>query len=398
MKITRIACALLGNSPVVRVVTDAGLDGFGQVESSRPFVATTIPMVAAELIGEDPTDVERCMVKIRRLGAFKPWGSAVSAIEVALWDLLGKATNLPVHKLLGGKVRDRVRVYNGGVRTDLGAHMPEDYARAARFAVDAPEGFTIIKEGVGYHGFMSTNVPGFMLGDPQPGPRHPNQGPLTNKGLRHLVECVAAIRGEIGPDVGLALDIGPGHTLADSVRILRALEPFDIMWAEDLLTGDYTPWVHPEQYLELTRSTTVPTHTGEQIYSRHNFRRLLETGAVRVIGPDPLDVGGLAELKWVAELADLHGVQIAPHGVLDGVLGFAALVQVCATLPSNFVAFEYPVPEHSWWYDIVDGVEPDAVRAGFAAVSERPGLGVTFKTDEARRYLRPEDADFFDWS
>lgn len=397
MKIVRVAAALLGNSPVVRVVTDEGIEGFGQVEHSKPFVLPLVEFFEQPLLGLDPTDVERCMVAIRRLGGTKPWGAVVSAIEMALWDVFGKSCGLPVHKLLGGKTRDRVRVYNGPVRAPLGDHNPEDYARAAQVMKDAPEGFTIIKEGVGYHGFMSTNVPGYMLGTPRPGPRHPNRGPLTERGLTHTVECVAAMKDVLDDGVGLALDMGPGHTISDSLRLLRAMEPFNLLWAEDLLTGDYVPWVHAEQYRELTRGTTTPTHTGEQIYLRHGFTELIETNAVRVIGPDPADVGGLAELKWVAEYADLHGIQIAPHGVLDGIIGLAALVQVCATLPENFIAFEYTKPEHSWWYSITDGLGPDCVRDGFIEVPARPGLGITFDVEAARTHLRPQDADFFDW-
>jgi L-alanine-DL-glutamate epimerase-like enolase superfamily enzyme len=396
MKIAKITCAVIGGSPIIRVVADDGLDGFGQIESSKPFLRPVVDLYAEQLIGEDPTDVERCLRRIRRLGAFKPWGSIVSAIEIALWDLVGKAYGLPIHKLLGGKVRDRVRVYNGGIRPVLAGHEPEDYAESMAAMKAAPEGFTVIKEGVGYHGFTSTNVAGFAYGEVRGGPRHPNRGPLTEKGLRHTVECVAAMKQVLGEDVALALDMGPGWTVSDAVKILRELEPFNLLWAEDLLTGDYVPWVDAEQYRELTRSTTVPTHTGEQIYLRQNFKELIESQAVRVIGPDPADVGGLAELKWVAEYADLHGIQIAPHGVLDGLFGLAALVQVSATLPDNFLAFEYPVPKESWWYDIVDGLPDTIVENGFIEVGERPGLGIEFKRDAAKEYLPVEDAGFFD--
>ncbi|RLP74566.1 mandelate racemase/muconate lactonizing enzyme family protein [Mycetocola tolaasinivorans] len=395
MKIIDVKCALIGNSPIIRIVTDEGVDGFGQIEHSKPFMTQVIPMYRQELIGLDPTDIERCMSRIRRLGAFKPWGSAVSAIEMALYDLTGKAYGIPVYKLLGGKVRDRVRVYNGGIRPTLRGHEPEHYAEAMAEMKAAPEGFTIIKEGVGYHGFMSQNTPDFMLGESRMAPRHPNSGPLTEKGLTHVVRTVAAMKEVLGDEVGLALDMGPGWTVSDSIRVMRAIEPYNILWGEDLLSGDYVPWVDVDQYREITRATTTPTHTGEQIYLRQGFRELIESQAVRVIGPDPADVGGLAELKWVAEYADLHGIQIAPHGVLDGLIGLAALVQVCATLPPNFIAFEYPVAEHPWWYDIVTGLPSQIVRDGFIDVPDAPGLGIDFDREAAAAYLRPEDKDFF---
>jgi L-alanine-DL-glutamate epimerase-like enolase superfamily enzyme len=150
-------------------------------------------------------------------------------------------------------------------------------------------------------------------------------------------------------------------------------------------------------YHELTHATTTPIHTGEQIYLRQNFRELIETRAVRIIGPDPCDVGGLTELKWVAEYADLHGIQIAPHGVGNGLIGLAALVQVCATLPPNFIAFEYPVGRPAWWYDIVEGLPDPVMKDGLIEVWDRPGLGVELNAERARPYLREEDRDFFDW-
>ena len=109
-----------------------------------------------------------------------------------------------------------------------------------------------------------------------------------------------------GDEIGLALDCGPGMMLSDAIRLAKVLEPYNLMWMEDMLTGDYRPYVNADDYLELTRSTTVPIHTGEQIYLRQNFRELIEKSAIRIIGPDVADVGGLAELKWIAEFADVH--------------------------------------------------------------------------------------------
>ena len=395
MKIVDLKCAVIGDSPIIRLVTDEGVDGFSEIESSKPYMRPVVEMYRQFLVGEDPTDVERCMLKIRRFGGFKPWGSAVSAIEIALWDLAGKAAGLPIYKLLGGKVRDRVRVYNGGVRPELRGHQPEDYAEAMATMKAAPQGFTLIKEGVGYHGFMAPNTPGFSYGELRTGPRHPNRGMLTERGLNHVLACVRAMKDVLGDEIGLALDMGPGWTVSDAIRILQALEPLNIVWAEDLLTGDYVPWVHADQYREVTRATSTPTHTGEQIYLRQNFKDLVSSQAVRVIGPDPGDVGGIAELKWVAEYADLHGIQIAPHGVLDGVFGLAALVQVCATLPDNYIAFEYPVAKPDWWYSIVTGLPDRIVVDGFIDVWDRPGLGIEFDHEAASAHLRPEDKDFF---
>jgi L-alanine-DL-glutamate epimerase-like enolase superfamily enzyme len=200
----------------------------------------------------------------------------------------------------------------------------------------------------------------------------------------------------LGDEVGLALDCGPGFMLPDAIRLAKALEPLNIMWIEDTLTGDYTPYVMADVYRELTRSTTTPIHTGEQIYLRENFRELIETHAVDVIGPDPADIGGIAELKWVAEYADLHGILMAPHGVFDGIIGLAAHVQVAATLPQNFIGFEYPVARPDWWYDIMEGLPTPIVKDGLIDVWDTPGLGVRFIVDKAMEHLVEEDRSFFD--
>jgi len=398
VKITELKCAVLGRNPVVRVATDAGIDGYAAAESWKPYLKPHVLALGDALLGQDPTDVERVMLRIRQRGAFKPWGSAVSAVEMALWDVAGKAAGVPVHKLLGGKVRDRVRVYDGAFRMELKGFAPENYAEAARYMKERPEGFTIVKEGVGFHSPMKREVAGFYYGDPRPEQVHGflDRGVVTERGLKHVVACVAAMKEELGDEIGLALDCGPGCMAADAIRLAKALEPFNLMWLEDMITGDYVPYVHADLYRDLTRATSIPIHTGEQIYLAANFKPLIERRAVSVVGPDPCDCGGMAELKRIAEYADLHDVAIAPHGTGDGLLGLAALVQVCATLPSNFIAFEYPNGDPDWWYDIVDGLPDPIVKDGHIAVWDRPGMGVELNAEKARRYLAEEDRGFFD--
>src|SRR5262249_43651338 len=203
-------------------------------------------------------NVERVMLKIRKMGSFKPWGSAVSAIEIALWDIAGKAAGLPVYKLLGGKIRDRVRVYNGAVRYPMAGYAPEDYAANMAKMKASKEGFTIIKQAIAFHGQMVSQVPDFFYGEVRSGGRYLNRGLLTERGLRHVVECVAAMKEVLGDAIGLALDCGPGWTVPDAIRLAQALEPLNVMWLEDLITGDYTPYVLADLYREVTQRTSVP--------------------------------------------------------------------------------------------------------------------------------------------
>ena len=399
IRITDLKCAVIGNSPVVRITTDAGISGYGQAETTKPYLKPHILFYRDYLIGEDPTNVERVMMKIRRMGSFKPWGSAISAIEIALWDIAGKAAGIPVYKLLGGKIRDKVRCYNGGVRVERTGSDPKDYNEWGRRIKALDQGFSFVKAAIAFHGGMA-DVPNFYLGNTSPSANtknapHPYRGTMTEYGMKYVVERVAAIKEGLGENTGLALDCGPGFMLSDAIRLANALEPYNLMWMEDMLTGDYTPYVMADDYRELTRSTTTPIHTGEQIYLRQNFRELIDQHAVRIIGPDPEDIGGIAELKWVAEYADIHGIQIAPHGVFDGLIGLAAHVQVGAAMPENFIAFEYPVASPAWWYDIVEGLPNPIVKNSLIDVWNRPGLGIEINAKAAQQYLAQEDKDFF---
>jgi L-alanine-DL-glutamate epimerase-like enolase superfamily enzyme len=398
VKITDLKCAVIGNNPIVRIVTDEGISGYGAIESYKPYIRDFVLLLRDAVLDQDPTDVERVMLRIRQRGAFKPWGAAVSAIEMALWDVAGKAAGLPVHKLLGGKVRDKVRVYNGAVRPERTGETPEDYADNIRKMKESPEGFSIIKQGIAFHSPMKTDVPNFTYGETFASSHHAqvSRGLLTERGLNHIVECVIAMKEVLGDEVGLALDCGPGFVLPDAIRLARAVEPYNLMWLEDMLTGDYIPWVHADVYREVTKSTTTPIHTGEQIYLRQNFKELIERKAVRIVGPDPGDVGGIAELKWIAEYADLHGILMAPHGTGNGVLGLAALIQVASTMPANYIAFEYPIGNPGWWGDIVEGLPDPIVVEGMIDVPTRPGMGVDFVVSEAKKYLKAGDEAFFD--
>ncbi len=395
MKITDLKCTIIGQNPVIRITTDEGISGIGEIESPKTYIKPHVLFYKPYILGQDPTNVERVMLRIRKLGSYKPWGSAVSAIEMALWDLAGKAAGLPVYKLLGGKIRDKVRVYNGGVRFPIKGTSPEDYAEVMQKMKAAKEGFTIIKQPVGFHAGMHTVIPNFFYGEVDNGSPYISRGLLTESGLKHTVACVKAMKDVLGDEVGLALDCGPGWVVPSAIKFAKALEPLNIMWLEDMITGDYTPYTLADVYREVTRSTSTNIHTGEQIYLRQNFKDIIEKHAVHIIGPDPCDIGGIAELKWTAEYADLHGILVAPHGVFNGLFGLAALVHMCATLPKNYIAFEYPIGRPEWWYDIVEGLPNPVVKDGFVEVWDKPGMGVEFNEKATRKHLPEGDEDFF---
>ena len=401
VKIIDLKCAIIGGNPTVRIVTDQGISGYGQAESVKTYLKPMVLFYKQYLIGEDATNIARIMLKIRNMGAFKPWGAAVSAIEIALWDVAGQAAGLPVYKLLGGKIRDHVRPYANAENhlPDVNISTPQQFAEVASFMRERKEGYTLIKMNVGFHDpAMLTALPDGWFG-----PRWPNgsgpymdRGLMTQQGFDHVVTCTEAAKKALGDDVGLALDCGPGWTVKDAIRFARAVEPLHLAWLEDLITGDYTAYPNAQVFKEVTDSTTTPIHTGEEIYLRENFKDLIETQAVNVLGPDPEDVGGMAELKWIAEYANLHGILVAPHGVFDGLFGVAAQVHMGATLPQNYIAFEYAKGQPEWWYDIVDGLPDPIVKNGLIEVWDKPGLGITFNVRAAKAHLSEEDRDFFD--
>ena len=396
IKITDLKCAIIGNSPVVRITTDQGIEGFGQAESSKKYLKPMVLFYKDYLVGEDPRNINRIMMKIRMVGSFKPWGAAVSAIEIALWDIAGKAAGLPIYNLMGGKVRDQVRCYNGSVRVARAGNEPKDYIKWGQDVKALPQGFTIVKSSISFaspkYAYGNISASKSIAGDKHLGP-----GMITEYGLKKNIECIAAMKEGLGEGIGLALHGGgPGLQLPDAIRLANACEPYNILWLEDLLTGDYRPYVLPDEYRELTQSTITPIHTGEQIYLRQNFRDLIEKHAVRIIGPDPCDIGGIAELKWVAEYADLHNIQIAPHGTNDGLIGIAAQVMVGAAMPENYIAFEYSAPQPAWWYDIITGLPDPIVNGGLIDVWDKPGLGIDFNRKAAIPHLAEEDKKFFD--
>lgn len=399
MKITDVKCAVIASSPVIRITTDEGITGWSQIETPKPYLQPIVLQLKSWLVGEDPVNVERVVKRIRVRGGFKPWGAAVSAIETALWDIAGKAANLPVYRLLGGKVRDQVRTYRTLYHHEAGVgHTPEDYVKWAEYGKALPGEFSMFKLPTSFHSSMVRDFPDFHYGAVQhdaPFP-YPHKGLISENGFRHLVDCVTAAKETLGSDYGLAVDAGPGYLAHDALRFAKAVEPLHLLWIEDMITGDYVPFVNSDLYRDVTHATTTPIHTGEQIYLRQNYKQLIETHAVNIVGPDPCDCGGIAELKWIAEFADLHGIGMAPHGTANGIFGLAALIQVCATLPDNFIAFEYPARFEPFWYEITEGFDGMPVRNGLIDVPDRPGLGVDLIPEAAKKYLSEEDADFFD--
>ena len=356
---------------LIRVDTDQGISGYGEAALATEQVKSHVQGYEDLLIGEDPTNVEALFRKMVA-GAYAGFTAshfdgglavhAVSGIETALWDLAGKAAGLPVYKLLGGRHRDRVRLYACVGFLDTYLEMEDVYKKL---------GITCLK-------FDITPV---AIADLAGGTMDQH---LTRKGLREIVALLEKIRARVGDDIEIAVEARCG-TVANALRFVKAVEPFDLTWVEDPI-----PPTDIEGWVSLTSATPVPILTGEGLHLRHEFLDYFRRGAMNIAAPDFQVCGGLAEGKKICEMADLHHMLAAPHNAASAV-GIAAAVHACAAIP-NLLALEFhAMPQ---WERILSGFRP-RIADGFIEVPEGPGLGIELDEDEIRKYML-EGETFFE--
>ncbi|MCZ6794102.1 MAG: mandelate racemase/muconate lactonizing enzyme family protein [Planctomycetota bacterium] len=370
--------------PILRIDTNQGISGHGEVRDggSKRYAL----FLKSRLLGENPCNVEKIFKKIKQFGHHGRQGGGVSGVEMALWDLAGKAYGVPVYQLLGGKYRDRVRLY-----TDTtSSRDPDEYA--ARMKARVAAGFTFLKMDVGIG--LVRDVPGALtlpLGfdwNTYRTKKHPfTRIQLTEKGIERLVEYVARVREAVGYEVPLAADHF-GHIGVNScIRLGRALTRYQLAWLEDLV-----PWQYTEMWKQITRAIDVPTLTGEDIYLKEAFIKLIDARAVDMVHPDLATAGGILETKKIGDYAEERGVAMAMH-FAGSPVSFMANVH-CAAATQNFVALEHHSVDVPWWEDLVTGVEKPLHRNGFVRVPETPGLGVELNEETVRQHLGPGEGYF----
>ncbi len=381
MKITAIRTAVIdGNFPwvLVRIETDGGETGLGEAYWGAG-VAELVHRAAPLLIGEDPTNVARLVYLMER--ALSGEGSqggvtatAISGIEIALWDLMGRVHGLPISTFFGGRFRERIRIYADCHEGE--SHAPETYAARAREVAGA--GFTAIK-----FDLDNANPHTLDLSDTAHVRREwvePYNRTIGSQELAWMVSVATAVREAVGPEVMVAMDAHWKFGVNDAVRLAQALEPLDLMWLEDPV-----PPLNIAAQREVTRSTRTPICTGENLYWHQGYRELIETQAVRIVAPDVPKMGGLLEFKKVADHANLYYMNVAPHNVASPI-GTVAAAHVCAAVP-NFLVMEYHAHDVPWWSDLVDGDRP--LVDGYLPLSQRPGHGLALNEDVARAHLKP---------
>jgi len=350
MKITAITTFLVPPRwCFVRVDTDAGISGWGEpiVEGRAHTVAAAVDELSDYLIGKDPRLIEDHWNVMYRGGFYRGGPilmSALAGIDQALWDIHGKALGVPVHALLGGQVRDRIRVYSW-----IGGDRPADTARAAKDAV--ARGFSAVK-------MNATEEVQFVD---------------THQKVTHVLENVQAVRDAVGREVGLAVDFhGRVHKPMAKV-LMRELAPFGLMFIEEPVLSE-----HLECIPELAALSPAPIALGERLYSRFDFKRVLQTGGVDIIQPDPSHSGGITETRKIAAMAEAYDVALALHCPL-GPIALAANLQLDAVCYNAFIQEQSLGIHYNANNDLLDYLtdrSPFAYEDGYVAMPQGPGLGI----------------------
>jgi galactonate dehydratase len=360
LKITDIQSFLVNaggrNLCFVKVLTDAGIYGFGEAYSVGPDEATvaTIKDFKGWLLGKDPRNVEYLWATMYNFTRF-PGGAvinaAMSGIEHALWDIAGKAAGLPVYMLLGGKCRDRVRVYQSA-----GGRTPAQLAESAK-ALIAKYGYTAIK--------MAPHPPG-------------SQSMPYNAVTRAAGQRAEAVRNAVGPDIDLAFDAHA--TLFEPIRaaqMAEALKPAHPYFLEEPIRME-----NMDAMQTLKQRMQIPLATGECLYTKHDFRQLMSKQAADIVQPDVCLAGGILELKKIAAMAEAHYVVVAPHNPM-GPLATMVNVHFAACTP-NFLILEYHPDDESPRKDLIK--EPILVKSGYLEIPNKPGWGYEVNEEAFRRY------------
>lgn len=380
LKITDIKCGYIrdGHSLFVKIHTNQGIWGCGEGVDATPGTYHLVKMFGQRLKDKNPLNVHRLFEDIRRAGFFEGaqagmYIAVLSAIESALWDLAGKALGVPVYQLLGGKFRDKIRLYMDTALYQAKLPEPKHFAESAREAVNM--GFTAVKfdldqanDPAKYDAYNWTASPGE---------------------LQRMYDQIAAARAEVGPKIDICVDMHGRYDAVTGEQVAKLMEPLKLMWLEEPIPAE-----NADAYRKITESTTTPICAGENHYLAHGFRPLLESGAVDIVMPDLQKAGGLGEGQRIANLANLYYVPFAPHMVAS-YLGAMASAHCCASVP-NFLILEWQIYFHKnpMFKEIVN-YDPSMIVDGHIVLSDKPGVGVEINEEGMRKYA-PKGVPFFE--
>jgi L-alanine-DL-glutamate epimerase-like enolase superfamily enzyme len=366
--------------PIVKLYTNQGVYGLGEVRDGAS--ATYALMLKSRIVGQNPLNITALFNRIKQFGGHSRQAGGVVAIEEALWDIAGKVYGVPIYQMLGGKFRDKIRIYADTEESK----DPKVYAQRMKARVDEM-GLTWLKMDLGIE--MVQDIPGTVM-RPSGMSRwenyslpHPLTGiEVTDKGVEKLCEFVAAIREAVGYEIPLSMD-HLGHIGVESIiRLGKAYEKYNLEWMEDVV-----PWQYTEMLKHITEQSPTPILTGEDIYLKEGFINLCQNHAINKIHPDISTSGGILETHKIGEAAQEYGVPMAMH---YAGLPIGALASVhCAAATENFLACENHSLDVPWWQDLVEGIEKPIINKGYITVPDKPGLGLTLNDDAVKAHLMP---------
>ena len=381
LKITEVKCGFIkgGSSLFVKIYSNQEIYGCGEGVDAVSGSYHLVQRFGERLKGQSPFNVHKIFEDIRRGGHFGGGQSGMyvavlSAIETALWDLSGKALGLPVYQLLGGKFRDKVRVYCDTALYRVRFPSPDDFATAAKDAIKN-WGFNALKFDLDY------------ASDPDKYDRY-NWTASPGEIIR-MYDQLAAVREAVGPKIDLCVDMHGRYDHVTAQTIAKKVEDLNLTWLEEPIPAE-----NFDAFKTLAEETSTPISAGENVYLGHGFKQLLDNG-VDIIMPDLQKCGGLGEGQRIANLANLYYVPFSPHMVAS-FLGAMACAHVCASVP-NFHLMEWQSYFHTdpMFKEIVTYDEADWVKDSFVKVSDKPGIGVDINEEAMRKYA-PEGVPFFE--
>jgi galactonate dehydratase len=384
MKITAVkTAATLGHGMHlwVKVETDEGISGLGECVHGGVQAIAIIHTLRPKLIGRDPFAIDAIFEELRRRHVFDGGFAgalitALTGIEIALWDLKGKALNTPIYELLGGKFRDKIRVY-----ADCQVEPSMDFGEIKRVVDGVLErGFTALKIDVDIGAYTGDRRRG---GGVAKDPFNYTADEWEHERMVQLVEMVTSAAGK---DCAVAADVHTRLDVSSAIRLVKDLERFHLLWLEEPVPPENVAAMR-----EVKRATSTPICAGENLYLRQGFRDLIEQQAVDIIMPDIPKCGGLSECRKIANLAEIYYMPFAPHNV-SSPIGTMASAHVCASVP-NFLVLEFHWLHRNYWTTIIAEKE-DIIQDGYITLSGRPGIGLELDEAVAREHQYPGTAWF----
>ena len=405
LKITDIRYAtttVLGRTSILRIDTNQGIYGLGEVRDGAD--ERYALMLKSRILGLNPCNVEQIFKAIKQFGGQSRQAGGVCGVEMALWDICGKAYNVPAWQLLGGRYREKIRLYADTPE----ASSPEAQKKLMDFRIN-DQGYTWLKMDLSIAELKG--IPGALVNDKfwkndkgdlaQWGDQrnfqsygntlHPfTQIQITDKGLDELATLVDNVRGMLGYEIPLATDHFGHFDLNNGIRLGKAMEKYRLAWMEDIVSWELT-----DQWKTMSDALETPMLTGEDIYLLKNFKPLIDAHAVDIIHPDLASSGGLLETKRIGDYAEEHGIAMAMHQAGTPV-SFMAGVH-CAAATQNFLALEHHSIDLPWWESLVKTTDGrPLITKGYANLPlTAPGLGIELNEEVVKQHLHPSDKSYF---